>query len=48
MLPIATPAPFRQMKLRPIMLGWSMLTNTPTRDSGRPHATSRSQVSEMN
>ena len=46
-VPITTSAPGRQMKLRPKMSGCSVCTKTPTRHSGSPAATSRSQVSAI-
>ena len=43
--PITTSSPRRQMKLRAKTSGCSVCTNTPTRHSGSPAATIRSQVS---
>ena len=44
---MTTSAPGRQMKLRPKISGCSVRTKTPTRQSGRPAWTSRSQVSDI-
>ena len=46
-VPMATSAPGRQMKLRPKISGCSVWTKTPTRHSGKPACTRRSQVSAI-
>src|SRR3954451_4017231 len=46
-VPISTSAPGFQMKLRPKISGCNVLMNTPTRHSGMPAATRRSQVSAI-
>ena len=45
--PTSTSAPGRQMKLRPKISGCSVRTKTPTRHSGKPARTRRSQVSAI-
>ena len=46
-LPTTTSAPGRQMKLTPKISGCSVCTKTPTRQSGKPACTRRSQVSAI-
>src|SRR5260370_15726067 len=44
---MTTSAPGRQMKLRPRISGCSVRTKTPTRHSGKPALTRRSQISAI-